>query len=361
KPPHPKELPPLLTERRVDEARSFSLHPDYTFETFIVGPANKLAYMASLSVAEGNSAGYNPLFIYGGVGLGKTHLLHAIGHRTLKRRKKALYVSSEDFTNDLIHSIRNKRTGDFRQRYRTVDILLIDDIQFLAGKEGIQEEFFHTFNALFRVNKQIVISSDRPPKAIHPFEERLRSRFEGGLIVDIQPPDLQTRLAILKAKAAKKAVQLPEEVLEFIALQVKENIRELEGALNRVVAFVTIMDMPPTVDTASLALKDLLQQTTPSPEEIIRAVAEFYNLSPDELKSNHRSKTIALARQMAMYLLREEGNLSFPQIGKLLGGRNHTTVLHGCEKIARLLETDVQVNRQMTLLREHVYKYAKTC
>jgi len=361
KPRPPKELPPLLTRQEEASARSFCLHPDYTFENFVVGPSNKLAYTVALAVAEGNSAGYNPLFIFGGVGLGKTHLLHAIGHRALKKRRKALYVSSEDFTNDLIHSIRNKRTGDFRQRYRTIDVLLIDDIQFLAGKEGIQEEFFHTFNALHQANKQIVISSDRPPKAIHPLEERLRSRFEGGIIVDIQPPDLQTRLAILKAKATKRAVHLPEEVLEFIALQVKDNIRELEGALSRVVAFVDIMQMPPTVETASLALQNILERTCFSPEEIIEAVAEFYNLTPMELKGNRRDKTTALARQMAMYLLREESNLSLPHIGKLLGGRDHSTVLHGCEKIARLLETDTQVNRQMTLLREYVYKRVKSC
>lgn len=361
KPRIPEELPPLLTRQEEPPARSFCLHPDYTFENFIVGSSNKLAYTVALSVAEGDSIDYNPLFIFGGVGLGKTHLLHAIGHRALKRRRKALYVSSEDFTNDLIHSIRNKRTGDFRQRYRTIDLLLIDDIQFLAGKESTQEEFFHTFNALHRANKQIVISSDRPPRAIHPLEERLRSRFEGGLVVDIQPPDLQTRLAILKAKAQKKTPCLPDEVLEFIALQVKDNIRELEGALNRVAAFVKVMQMPPTVETASLALQNLLQRSPFSPEEIIEAVAEFYKLKPADLKGTRRDKTTALARQMAMYLLREEINLSLPHIGKLLGGRDHSTILHGCERIARLLETDPQANRQMTLLREYVYNRAKSC
>ena len=359
KPPAPKELPPLLAEPIRRTSRSLNLNPDFTFENFVVGPGNRLAYTIALTVAQNAEAEYNPLFIYGGVGLGKTHLLHAIGHLATKKRRKALYVTSEDFTNDLIGSIRNHRTGDFRQRYRTIDLLLVDDIQFLAGKEAVQEEFFHTFNALYRCKKQIVISSDRPPRQIYPLEERLRSRFEGGIVVDIQPPDLQTRIAILKAKAARKPVQLPNEVLEFIAYQVKENIRALEGALNRVVAFVDVMGMPPTVQTATLAIQNLVETPALSPEDIIAGVADFFGLGEEELRGSRRDKTAALARQMAMYLLREEAGLSFSLIGKLLGGRDHSTVMHGYEKIARLLESDLQVSHQMTLLREHVFDRGK--
>jgi len=360
------DIPLLSAQKEEEEAGSppivgCSFNPNYTFETFVIGPSNRLAYMASLSVAEEPSVRYNPLFIYGGVGLGKTHLLHAIGHHSTQRHKNALYVSSEDFTNEFIHSIRNHNTGAFRKRYRTIDILLIDDIQFIAGKESTQEEFFHTFNTLYQANKQIVISSDRPPKAIPALEKRLRSRFEGGLIVDIQPPDLETRLAILKAKAKRQPIPVPESILQFIANRVKSNIRELEGALNRVVAFITAMNMPPTVETASLALQGLFDQPAPSPDDILKVVAEFYNLDPQQLKGPSRDKTVALARQVAMYLLREETSLSLPQIGRLLGGRDHSTVLHGYEKIARLVERDLQLNRQMTIIKELVYKQAITC
>ncbi len=353
-PPALKEIPPLLQEK----PRSFAFHPNYTFENFMVGPGNRLAYRAALAVASGEGAAYNPLFIYGGVGLGKTHLLHAIGHQAMKHHRKALYVSAEDFTNDFINSIRNKRTGDFRSRYRSIDLFLIDDIQFLAGKEGVQEELFHTFNALHKNQKQIVIASDRPPRTIHPLEERLRSRFEGGLVVEIQPPDLQTRIAILKAKASQRGVELPEEVVEFIASRIRSNVRELEGALNRVIAYLHFMGMKPTLETASLALDGHREpgeeETHLSPEKVIEAVANFFHLSPEDLRSCRRDREVTFVRQVAMYLLRDCLSLSFPQIARLLGGRDHTTVVYGYEKISHLLKTDERVGKQLSLLKDYL-------
>ncbi len=348
-PPPPPSLPPLLQEK----PRSFAFHPGYTFENFTVGPGNRLAYRAALAVASGEGVAYNPLFIYGGVGLGKTHLLHAIGHHAAKNHRKALYVSAEDFTNDFINSIRNRRTGDFRARYRSIDLFLIDDIQFLAGKESVQEEFFHTFNALHKNQKQIVIASDRPPKTIYPLEERLRSRFEGGLVVEIQPPDLQTRIAILKAKASQRGVELPGEVIEYIASRVQSNVRELEGALNRLVAYLHLMGMKPSLETAALAL-DGRGEPELSPEKVIESVAEFFGLSPEDLKSPRRDREATFARQVAMYLLRDCLSLPFPQIAKLLGGRDHSTVVYSCEKISRLLRTDERVGRQLSLLKDYL-------
>lgn len=355
-PPHtpaPKEIPPLLQEK----PKSFAFHPDYTFENFTVGPGNRLAYSAALAVAKGEGCAYNPLFIYGGVGLGKTHLLHAIGHQVSRSHRKALYVSAEDFTNDFISSIRNKRTGDFRFRYRSIDFFLIDDIQFLAGKESVQEELFHTFNALYKNQKQIVIASDRPPKTIDPLEERLRSRFEGGLVVEIQPPDLQTRIAILRAKACQRGVELPEEVIEFIALRIQSNVRELEGALNRVMAYLHFMGMKPSLETAALALEGSRghsEEVHLSPEKIIKSVANFFHLSPEDLKGSRRDREVTFARQVAMYLLRDFLSLSFPQIAKLLGGKDHTTVAYGYEKISRLLKTDERVGKQLSLLKDYL-------
>ncbi len=350
-PPQPKEIPPLLQEK----AKPFSFHPDYTFETFTVGPGNKLAYNAALAVATGKAQAYNPLFIYGGVGLGKTHLLHAIGHQAIKNHRKALYVSAEDFTNDFINSIRCKRTGDFRLRYRSIDLFLIDDIQFLAGKEGVQEELFHTFNALHKFQKQIVIASDRPPKTLHLLAERLRSRFEGGLVVEIQPPDLQTRIAILKAKASRRGLELPDEVAEFIASQIQGSVRELEGALNRFIAYIQFIGMKPTLETAYITLKKEEEERL-SPDKVIESVAAFFNLSPEDLKSNRRSKELNLARQMAMYLLKDCLSLSFPQIAKLLGKKDHTTVVYGCERVSRLLETDEKVGKQLSLIKDYLLK-----
>lgn len=352
-PPKLKEIPPLFQ----DKAKSFAFHPDYTFENFTVGPGNRLAYNAALAVARGESQEYNPLFIYGGVGLGKTHLLHAIGNYVTRNYRKALYISAEDFTNDFINSIRQKRTGDFRTRYRTIDFFLIDDIQFLAGKEGVQEELFHTFNALHKNQKQIVVASDRPPKTICPLAERLKSRFEGGLVVEIKPPDLETRMAILKAKASQKGIHLPEEVVEFIASKVQSNVRELEGALNKVAAHFHFLGIKPTLETVSLILNGHSEEEgskSLSPEKVIESVAKFFNLSPEDLRSSGRGREVTLARQTAMYLLRDCLSLSFPQIAKLLGGRDHTTVVYSCEKISRLLKTNESFGKQLSLLKDYI-------
>ncbi len=332
------------------------LNPKYTFENFIVGGSNRLAQAACLAVAERPTEAYNPLFIYGGVGLGKTHLLHASGHIPLHKGLQVLYVSSEKFTNDLINSIRTRTTKAFREKYRNIDVLLIDDIQFIAGKESTQEEFFHTFNTLHSANKQLVISSDRPPKAILTLEERLRSRFEWGLIADIQPPDLETRTAILRFKAGNQPFPIPDEVLDFIAHRVQSNIRELEGALNRVIAYARLMRQPPTLELATNALQGLmLHQRALAPAEILEAVARFYNLEPSDLTGRRRKKEIVTPRQMAMYLIRQETQASLPQIGQALGGRDHTTVLHGCGKIASQIETDEQLRREMLAIKETLY------
>lgn len=332
------------------------LNPRYTFENFIVGNSNRLAQAAALAVAEKPAEAYNPLFIYGGVGLGKTHLLHATGHIPLKKELRVLYVSSERFTNDLIDSIRNHTTDEFRGKYRSIDVLLVDDIHFIAGKERTQEEFFHTFNTLYSANKQIVISSDRPPRAISTLEERLRSRFEWGLIADIQPPDLETRIAILRFKARKQPVPVPDEILDFIAHRVQSNIRELEGTLNRVLAYASLMKRPLTMEVATQAFQDLVTaRRPPALTEIIEAVASFYSLKPDDLTGRQRRKKIAGPRQMAMYLMRQETEASLPRIGKALGGRDHTTVLYGCQKVAEQVEIDDQMRREMLAIKELLY------
>lgn len=332
-----------------------TLNPGYTFDTFVVGPSNRLAHAASLAVAENPATAYNPLFLYGGVGLGKTHLLHAIGHTTQKKGLQVLYVSSEQFTNDLINSIRDHTTEMFRQKYRKIDILLVDDIQFIAGKESTQEEFFHTFNALHEANKQIALSSDRPPKAFITLEERLRSRFEWGLIADIQPPALETRIAILRFKAQAQPLPIPEEIIELIAHQLQSNIRELEGALNRVVACAKLTGRPLTVEMAASVLGDFAPVKAKfTLAEIIGAVANFYGVKPEQLKGRHRTKEIVGPRQMAMYLAREETNASLPQIGKALS-RDHTTVLYGCRKINEQLTRDEQLRRQMLTIKETLH------
>jgi len=331
------------------------LNVRYTFDSFVVGASNRLAHAASLAVAEQPAAAYNPLFLYGGVGLGKTHLLHAIGHECLRHGLQVLYVSSEKFTNDLINAIRTHTTDTFRDIYRNIDVLLIDDIQFIAGKESTQEEFFHTFNTLHGTNKQLVISSDRSPRAMGALEERLRSRFEWGLIADIQPPDLETRIAILSSKAKVQSIEIPHELLYFIARQIQTNIRELEGALNRVLAYVRLTGYPLTTETAALAMVDMLARpVTVSPEEVIAAVARYYSLSTDLLCGRERSKEIARSRQIAMYLAREETQASLPQIGEAVH-RDHTTVLHGCEKIARQIEADDSLRRDVLTIRERLY------
>ncbi|TKJ29252.1 MAG: chromosomal replication initiation protein DnaA [Chloroflexi bacterium B3_Chlor] len=357
----PSLTTPLLQEGSPDSEASASppiLVPHYTFDTFIVGGSNRLPHAAALAVAENPGESYNPLFIHGGVGLGKTHLLHAVGKLALTLNLQVLYVSSETFTNDLIDSIRNRTTDDFRAKYRQVDILLVDDIQFIAGKESTQEEFFHTFNTLYSSKKQIVISSDRPPKAIPTLEERLSSRFEWGLIADIQPPDLETRIAILRFKADTQSLDVPDDVIDLIAHKFQNNIRQLEGALNRVVAHGQIAFSPLTVALATEALHDvLLPHETLTVDQIVEAVARFYDFQEDDLRGSRRTKHLALARQVAMYLSREETKTSLLQVGAALGNRDHTTVLHGHDKIARQIEEDEQLRRDVLAIKGLLYAH----
>jgi chromosomal replication initiator protein len=351
-----QETSTVVEVNRQHSPESTTLNPRYTFDNFIVGASNRLAHAASLAVAERPAMAYNPLFLYGGVGLGKTHLLHAIGNACSNRGLQVLYVSSEEFTNDLINAIRSHSTQAFRDKYRRIDILLIDDIQFIAGKESTQEEFFHTFNTLHGQNKQLVISSDRPPKAMVTLEERLRSRFEWGLIADIQPPDLETRVAILRGKADRAGYKIPADILEAIARRVQSNIRELEGALTRVAAFSNLSGLPLTPQTVESILVDLLpRRSEVQPDQIVRKVAETFNVTLDRMLGRDRSREVALPRQIAMYLLREEANCSLPQIGEALGGRDHTTVMYGCDKIADMLERDDRLRRQLVEIREQLY------
>ncbi|MCS7220286.1 MAG: chromosomal replication initiator protein DnaA [Anaerolineae bacterium] len=335
------------------------LNPRYTFEAFIVGDNNRLAHAAALSVTDYPGQKFNPLLIYGGTGLGKTHLLHAIGHRSLSRGIRVLYVTSEEFTIELINAIRTQTTEAFRNKYRTSDILLIDDIQFIAGKESTQEEFFHTFNTLHAANRQIVLTSDRHPLAMTTLEERLRSRFGGGLCVDIKPPDLEVRAAIVKAKAAAIGFHLPDDVVMLIAQRVRTNIRDLEGALNRVVAEAQMYNSPITLQQAQAVLETLAPpQVALSPEETVKLVARHLGVDEDELLGRGRSKEVAMARQILMYLLRHVCDLSLPQIGELLG-RDHTTVIYGIEKVERLIETDDHVRRSIMRLREELFATAR--
>jgi chromosomal replication initiator protein len=331
------------------------LKPCYTFDSFVVGTSNRLAHAASLAVAENPAHAYNPLFIYGGVGLGKTHLLHALGHEAQKRSLRVLYVSSEWFTNDLIQAIRSQKTKKFRAKYRNNDVLLVDDIQFIAGKERTQEEFFHTFNALHGAGKQIVVTCDRPPKALVALEDRLRSRFGWGLIADVQPPDFETRAAILRTKAEARSVQVLDDVLTYIARRVPSNIRELEGALTRVLAYANLIQLPLTVETARVALDSILAHPVDlSPQKIITTVAQHYDLPEEELIGRSRRRTVSHPRQLCMYIIREETDTSLPQIGELLGGRDHTTVLHGIDKITELIETNDQVRRDWLAIKERL-------
>ncbi|MGB9521246.1 MAG: chromosomal replication initiator protein DnaA [Anaerolineales bacterium] len=339
---------------------SFTLNPTlntkYTFESYVVGSNNRLAHAASLAVAERPAHAYNPLFIYGGVGLGKTHLLHAIGNVCHQNGLQVLYTSSEEFTNDLINAIRTHDTPSFREKYRRIDVLLIDDIQFIAGKESTQEEFFHTFNTLHGQNKQIVISSDRPPKSLVTLEERLRSRVEWGLIADIQPPDLETRLAILRTKADQKGYHIADEILVRIAQRVQSNIRELEGALTRVAAYAQWSGEDITSESVENALGDFLSQKKEiDPQTVIQKVAETFGVTIERLLSTERSREVALPRQIAMYLLHKDANMSLPQIGNALGGRDHTTVLYGCEKVKDLLEADDRLRRKVNEIQGYFY------
>ncbi|WP_433163939.1 chromosomal replication initiator protein DnaA [Kribbella sp. CA-247076] len=340
------------------------LNPKYTFETFVIGSSNRFAHAAAVAVAEAPGKAYNPQLIYGDSGLGKTHLLHAIGHyvRSLYTGARVRYVSSEEFTNDFINAIRDDKASQFQRRYRDVDVLLIDDIQFLEGKIQTQEEFFHTFNTLHNANKQIVISSDRAPKRLEALEDRLRNRFEWGLITDIQPPDLETRIAILRKKAATERLTAPPEVLEFIASKVQTNIRELEGALIRVTAFASLNRQPVDLSLAEIVLKDLIPEGS-KPEVtasmIMGQTASYFGLSIDDLCGSSRSRVLVTARQIAMYLCRELTDLSLPKIGQQFGGRDHTTVMHAERKIRQLMSERRSVFNQVTELTNRIKHQAK--
>ncbi|NLY32341.1 MAG: chromosomal replication initiator protein DnaA [Firmicutes bacterium] len=348
------KMPPFS---RDDEISSAQLNPKYTFESFVIGNSNRFAHAAALAVAEAPAKAYNPLFIYGGVGLGKTHLMHAIGHFVHRHYPhfKVVYLSTEKFTNEFINSIRDNRTVDFRNKYRTVDVLLIDDIQFLAGKESTQEEFFHTFNALHENNKQIIVSSDRQPREIPTLEDRLRSRFEWGLITDIQPPDLETRAAILRKKAEIEQINISNENILLIANKIVTNIRELEGALTRIKAYSSLTGHPIDEALIEKTLKDLL----PSPDEepisiakIQRVVADYFNLSIEDMKAKKRTNAVAHPRQIAMYLCRELTDLSLPKIGEEFGGRDHTTVMNAQDKIRSSIETNPSVAHQVEAIKK---------
>jgi chromosomal replication initiator protein len=340
----------------VAKQRNPTLNPRYTFENFVVGANSRLAHAAALAVAERPARAYNPLFLYGGVGLGKTHLLHAIGNSCHSRGLNVLYVSSEEFTNDMINAIRTHTTQAFREKYRSADVLLIDDIQFIAGKEGTQEEFFHTFNTLHSQDKQIIVSSDRPPKSMVTLEERLRSRFEWGLIADIQMPDIETRQAILRYKAEKIGCNVPNEILDMIARRVQSNIRELEGALNRIIAFADLSGVPLSLQLAEMALADLLPQVRNVPPlKLIALVANEWQTSVEALLGRDRSQRIAEPRQVAMYLLRHETNASLPQIGEVLGGRDHTTVMYAIQKITGDILIKKEMERKVNRIKQQLY------
>lgn len=332
------------------------LNPKYRFETFVVGNGNRLAHAAAEAVAENPADRYNPLFLYGGAGLGKTHLLHAIGHTARQRGLRCFYITSETFTNELISAIRSQSTEAFRNKYRNVDVFLMDDVQFIAGKESTQEEFFHTFNALHGANKQIVVTSDRTPKSMGTLEDRLRSRFEWGLMADIAPPDLETRIAILQQKAQQINASIQPEVVEFVAKQVQSNVRELEGALNRLIASSALTGRALTIQLARDTLADLVgKRSSITPSQVIETVSKHYNLSVPEIVSAGRNKELVLPRQIAMFLIRQETDASLPEIGGLLGGRDHTTVMHGIERIKDRLETEEQLRRTVMALREQLY------
>ena len=334
-------------------------NPRYTFDEFIVGGSNRFAHAAARAVAERPAQTYNPLFIYGGVGLGKTHLLHAVGHAAVHDYPdfRVVYTTSEHFMNEMIKAIRESRSEEFRSQYRQVDVLLIDDIQFIAGKESTQEEFFHTFNALHDNGKQIVISCDSPPKALNPLEERLRSRFEWGLIADIQPPDLETRIAILRSKAERQELPVPTDVIQYLARRVPSNIRELEGSLNRIIAYASLNERQLSVDLAAAALDSLSgpRRAQLTPQSIIACVAKYAGISMEDMTGKSRDKSIVVPRQIAMYLVREETSASLEQIGQLLGGRDHTTVMHGWDKISAAVQEDHQLRNEVLAVRSMLY------
>lgn len=336
--------------------RENQVYSRYTFDNYVVGPGNNLACAACRAVAEMPSTSYNPLFIYSGVGLGKTHLLHAIGNKLAGSGKNVIYVSSEEFTNDFITSIQRHENPAFREKYRSADVLLIDDIQFIIGKESTQEEFFHTFNRLYEMNKQIVITSDRAPKSMSTLDERMRSRFEWGLTVDIQPPDLETRIAILASKAQQAGKKISMDILELIARQIPNNVRELEGALNRVLAVSDLCGKTLDKDLVLMSLTDMMPvQPQVQTNDVVSVVSGIFGVPAEKIMSRERTRDVALSRQVVMYLMREEGNISLPQIGQALGGRDHTTVIHACEKVSNLLESDNHFRRQVLQAKEKLY------
>ena len=340
-------------------SKETNLNPRYTFENFVVGPFNELPHAAAQAVSKNPGSVYNPLFVYGGVGLGKTHLLQAIGNDVVKNfsEKKVRYIPAEKFTSGVITSIRNHEMEAFKSQYRQIDVLIIDDIQFLAGKEKTQEEFFHTFNALYEKNKQIILSSDRPPKTIPALAERLRSRFEGGMIADISAPDFETRVAILKTKSRERDIEFPDDILHYIASNIQRNIRELEGALNRLVAYQKIDSRPADLETAKNLLKSITfsPPKVTSPKKIIQVVAEFYDLKEREVLTASRKKEIVYPRQIAMYLLREELKSSYPFIGRKFQGKDHTTAIHSCEKITKELQVNEKLREEIVLIKQRIY------
>ena len=347
-----------LAEKRKNMADR-NLNPKYVFDSFVVGNSNRMAHAASLAVAEEPAHAYNPLYLYGNSGLGKTHLMHSIGHFVLDKNPdaKVLYVTSETFTNELINSIQNNKMEEFRQKYRKIDLLMIDDIQFIAKKESTQEEFFHTFNALYESSKQIVISSDRPPKELKPLEERLISRFEWGLTVDVQSPDYETRIAILRKKAQRDHITVPDDVMAYIAKNIASNIRELEGALTRIVAFATLTNQDISISLAENSLKDIFSENaaTPlTPDLIQQVVAEHYGIRVEDIQGSKKPKNIAFPRQVSMYLCRKLLDISLPKIGESFGGRDHTTVIHAISKIEKQMETDTALQKTLHQLEKEI-------
>ncbi|MFO0705828.1 MAG: chromosomal replication initiator protein DnaA [Nitrospira sp.] len=352
-------LAAVKTATQTKARRGIQLNPKYTFKNFVVGAGNQFAHAACMAVAEQPGKAYNPLFIYGGVGLGKTHLLNAIGNHVAERTDlRIAYLTTEQFTNEVINSIRYDKMTDLRKRYRHIDMLMIDDIQFLAGKERTQEEFFHTFNALYEAHKQIVLSSDRFPKDMPDIEERLRSRFEWGLIADLQPPDVETRIAILRKKSEDEGVTLPEDVIQFLATTMKSNIRELEGSLVRLGAYASLTGQKITLEMAKTVLRDLIGDTRKvvSMEDIQEAVCTQYHVKLTELKSRRRSKTLVHPRQIAMYLCRELTDASYPEIGRHFGGKDHTTIIHACRQVAKGKESDPALHATLEKLKEQILR-----